>query len=250
MENPGPVLARKPIGWFLNRFGLSQRNEGIVLLSEFQQALKHLLSKPGMTVEGTLGSEMEPSCKPDMNQAQFGVNKVEVQDTLLPPRIDQAGATLAGLEIEAWTAFHAAENTDQTLADRTFPQDPVHDRFLAMRLWKKFVAGAGLLSQLFCVVDKDRGLFFSEGQEFAAPNPEQVVDEPLKCSRERDRQVACVANAVKTGEHRDDQTGRLGNEARQRSHGVLFQKWLEKAPPLWRENALLLLLFGCGQRQR
>jgi hypothetical protein len=73
---------------------------------------------------------------------------------------------------------------------------------------KEFVASAGLLSQLLRVVDKDLGLFPSKGHEFAASNPEHVVDETLKGPRARNRQVASEANAVKTREHGNDQAGK------------------------------------------
>ena len=86
MENLGPPLARKPIGKSLGRFGVIQRNEGIVLLGESQPPLQHLLSQPGMTVDANLGSEREPSGEPDVNQAQIRIKEIKVQDALLSPR--------------------------------------------------------------------------------------------------------------------------------------------------------------------
>jgi hypothetical protein len=185
-----------------------------------------------MTVDANLGSEREPGGEPDVNQAQIRIKEIKVQDALLPPRVDQAGTILTVLDFEAWAALHAAKNADESLADRTLSQDLVDNRFLAMRSLKELVFGASLLRQSLRVLDNDLGLFLSKDHEFAAPNPEDVVDEALKRRPACDRQITREANPVKTREHGNDQTGKLGDEARQRLHGVLLLRGWFLAKPI------------------
>ena len=59
------------------------------------------------------------------------------------------------------------------------------------------------------------------------------------------RQMSLEDDAVETGEHGDDQAGKLGDEARQRLHGVLLRKGLVQTL-FWRRTPFLLILFGCG----
>jgi len=209
-----------------------------------------MLSQPGMAVNANLDSEREPGRKPNVNQAQFMVKEIEVQDALLSSRPHEAGTILTVLESETWTALHAAENTDESFVDRTFAQDFVDDRFLAVKSLKELVWSAGLLRQPLRVLDKRLGLLLGKRHEFAAWNSEYVIDDTLEGLPSRNRQVACEANSVKTGEHRDDQAGELGDEARQYPHGVLLQSGWLRHHHCGGRTPVLLLLFGCGRRQR
>jgi hypothetical protein len=87
---------------------------------------------------------------------------------------------------------------------------------------EKSVFGTGLLGQLLGIVDEGLGLFLGEGHEVTPSDLEDVIDEAFEGRPIGDGQVTLEDDAVKTGEHSDDQTGKLDDEARQRLHGVLL----------------------------
>jgi hypothetical protein len=176
-----------------------------------------------MTVDADLDGEREPGRQPDVDQAQFGIEEVEVQDALLSACFDQVGTTLAGGQPEAGAAFHAAEDTDQAFADRSFSEDGLDDRLLAMSPLKESIRGAGLLGQALGVIDQGLGLLLGKGHELTPSDFENVIDEPFEGRPIGDGQMTRETHAVETREHGDDQAGKLGNEARQRFHGVLLQ---------------------------
>ena len=103
---------------------------------------------------------------------------------------------------------------------------------------KESVFDAGLLGHPLGVVDHGVGLFLGEVHEVAAADLEDVVDEAFEGRPIGDGQVALEDDAVKAGEHGDDQAGKLGDEARQRLHGVL--RWVGglKQTPFCREDAV------------
>ena len=87
-----------------------------------------------------------------------------------------------------------------------------------------------------------------------AADLQNAIDEVLEFAGSRQGQMALEDDAVKTGEHGDDQAGKLGDEARQRLHGVLLWKGLVQTP-FWRENAvfahpLWLRLCRVGGREK
>ena len=90
------------------------------------------LGQPGVAVDVDLDGEREPGRQADVDQAQLGIEEVEVQDALLPARVDQAGAVLAGDQLEAGAALHAAEDADQALEDRSLSEDLIDQLVLAM----------------------------------------------------------------------------------------------------------------------
>ena len=186
-------------------------------------SFEHLLSQPGVAVDVDLDGEREPSRQPDVDQAQVGIEEVEVEHALRPACVDQAGAVLGVGQLEAGAAFHAAEDADQPFADRPLSQKLVDELILAVGALEVVVLGAGLLGQALGVIDQGFGLFLSEIHEVAASNLEDVVDEPFESRSVGDGQIALEDDAVKAREHGDDQVGKLGDEARQRLHGVLLR---------------------------
>src|SRR5262249_5907547 len=150
--------------------------------------------------------------------------EVEVQDALLPPRIDQARSVGAGGQPEAGAALQAAEDTDQALDQiGSLSQDLIDQLVLAMGPLKEAVFDAGLLGHPLGVVDHGVGLILGEGHEVAPSDLENVVDEAFEGWPIADGEVALEDHAVEAGEHGDDHAGKLGDEARQRLHGVLLR---------------------------
>ena len=156
-------------------------------------------------------------------RAQLGIEEVEVQDALLSALVDQAGPVLAGDELEAGAAFHAAENTDQALENGPLSEDLIDQFVLADFALQESVFGPGLLGQSLGVLDHSLGLFLSESHEVLASDPEDMIDEPFEGRPVGDGQIALEDDAVKARQHGDDQAGKLGDEARQRLHGVLLR---------------------------
>src|SRR5262249_38801640 len=83
---------------------------------------------------------------------------------------------------------------------------------------------------------------------------QDAVDEMLEFTGGGQRQMTLEDDTVETGEHGDNQAGKLGDEARQRLHGVLLREGPEQ-PLFWRQNAvfthpLWLRLCRVGNRSR
>src|SRR5262249_32517019 len=146
-----------------------------------------------------------PGLQADMDQAQLRVEEVEVQHALLPPRIDQARASLATDELEAGAAFHAAEHGDQALDEvRSLAQDLIDEPVLAVGPPEEAVFDAGLLGRSLGAVDQGLGLTLGEGHEVAAADLEDAVDEALEGRPIGDGEVALEDDAIEAGEHGDD----------------------------------------------
>jgi hypothetical protein len=82
---------------------------------------------------------------------------------------------------------------------------------------------AGLRGRSPGALDQGLGLLLGEGHEVAAADLEDVIDEALQRRPIGDGEVAPEEDAVEAGEHGDDQSGKPGDEARPRLHGVLLR---------------------------
>ena len=87
---------------------------------------------------------------------------------------------------------------------------------------KRYSAPASCAIRLACSTS-DPDCSSSEGHEVGAADLKDVVDELLKSRTVVEGEVALEDDAVEAREHGDDQAGKLGDEARQRLHGVLLQ---------------------------
>src|SRR6516165_1371779 len=232
VEDLGPVLIGERIGQLLSGLGIVQGREGVVLQVKTQPSLEHLLFQPGVTIDVDLDGQREPSRQADVDQPQLGIEKVEVQDALLAALVAQAGAGLGGDELEAGTAFHTAEDTDQALENGPLPENLIDQFVLAALALKEAVFSPGFLGQTLGVLDQSVGLFSSEGHEILSSNPQDMIDKPFEGRPVGDGQIALENDAVKAREHGDDQTGKLGDEARKRLHGVLLRHGAHSNPIL------------------
>src|SRR5579883_2606681 len=246
-EDLGPLQLGERIGQFLRGFGVVQGGEGIVLEVEPQPPFEHLPGQGGVAIDVDLDREREPGRQADVDQAQLRVEEVGVQDALLPPRIDQARSALAGGQPEAGAALHAAEDDDQALDQvGSLSQDLVDQLVLAMGPLKEAVVAAGFLGHLLGVVDDGVGLFLGEGHEVAPPDLEDVVAEAFEGRAVGEGQMAREEDAIEAGEHGDDQAGKLGDEARQRLHGVLRWSGASREPHSAVRTPSLPALTGRG----
>ena len=108
---------------------------------------EHLLCQPGVAVDVDLDGEREPGRQPDVDQAQLGIEEVEVEHALRSACVDQAGPVLGVDQLEAGAAFHAAEDADQPFADRPLSQQLVDQLVFAVSTLEVVVLGTGLLGQ-------------------------------------------------------------------------------------------------------
>jgi hypothetical protein len=171
-----------------------------------------------------------------VDQIQLGIEEVKVQHTLLSACANQTGPTFTVPEFEAWAALHAAEDTNQSRVDRSLSKDVIDKSLLAMSALKVPVFDAGPLGHVLGVVDHDLGLFLSKGHEITATDLQDVVDEAFERLRVGDVQIALEDHPIEAREHCDDQLGKLGDEARQRVHGVLLQYGMVGKPILEAER--------------
>ena len=74
--------------------------------------------------------------------------------------------------------------------------------------------------------------------EVATTNIQNAIHEVLEFTGSRQSEMALEDDAVKTGQHGNDQAGKLGNEARQRLHGVLLRKGAATNPILRAERRI------------
>jgi len=137
--------------------------------------------------------------------------------------VDKTRAILAPDQLEAGASLHAAEYADQPIDDGPLSQNLVNQFVLAVIALKEPVFGAGFSGHSLSIVDEGLGLFFGKGHELTSPDLKDVIDEAFKGRPVGNGQVGFQDHAVKAGEHGHDQAGKLGNEARQRLHGVLLQ---------------------------
>src|SRR5262249_10078720 len=95
------------------------------------------------------------------------------------------------------------------------------------------VGAASLPRPVLGVIDQSVGILRCEGlHEVGTANFQDVIDEAFKFVGSCQGQMALEDDAVKTGEHSNDQAGKLGDEARQRLHGVLLWKGARTNPIL------------------
>src|SRR5512143_4356540 len=87
--------------------------------------------------------------------------------------------------------------------------------------------------------DQAIGVLRSDGlHEIGAADFENAIDEVLEFVGSRQGEMALEDDAVKAGEHGADQAGKLGDEARQRLHGVLLRTGAGANPSLAVERLL------------
>jgi hypothetical protein len=70
-----------------------------------------------VAVEVDLERKGKPGCQADVDHAQVGIEKVEVEHTLNSASVDQTRPVLSMDQPEAWAAFHAAGDADQPIVD-------------------------------------------------------------------------------------------------------------------------------------
>ena len=202
-----------------------------MLLHEAQLLLHHLLGQPFVAVDVDLDGERQPGLQADVDQAELGIEEVVVEHPLLSVSTDELGPLGAGHECEGRTGFQSAEDADESLGDALVADEVVGPLVLAELAGAIDVGAAGLPSPFLGMLDQTVGVLGGQGfHEVGAANFQNAIDEVFEFAGSRQGEMALEDDAVKTGEHGDDQAGKLGDEARQRLHGVLLRKGLVQTP--------------------
>src|SRR5262249_26197966 len=147
------------------------------------------------------------------------------EDPLLPRSTDELGAIGARHESKGGAGFLGAEDADKSLGDALVACELLSPPVLAELAGAILVGAASLPRPVLGVIDQSVGILRCEGlHEVGTANFQDVIDEAFKFVGSCQGQMALEDDAVKTGEHSNDQAGKLGDEARQRLHGVLLWK--------------------------
>ena len=173
-----------------------------------------------------------------MDQAELGIKEVVIEDALLSVSADEFGSLRPVNECEGGTGFQCAKDADESLGDRLVADEIVSPLVLAELASAIEVGAAVFPSPFLSMLDEAIGVLGCQGfHELGAADVQDAIDEVFQFAGSRQGQMTLEDDAVETGEHGDDQACKLGDEARQRLHGVLLRKGLVQTP-FWPENAV------------
>ena len=229
--------------------GVVELCERVVLLHEAQFLLHHLLGEPFVAIDVDLDSERQPGLQANVDQAELGIEEVVIEDPLLPGSADELGPVGTRHKREGRTRLLGAEDTDKSLGDTLVADEVLGPLVLAELAGAIQVDSASLPRPALSMRDETVRVLRRHGfHEVGAANFQNAIDEVFEFAGSRQGQMALEDDAVKTGEHGDDQAGKLGDEARQRLHGVLLQKGSSTNPILRVERRLCstYLVVGVG----
>ena len=207
--------------------GVVELGERVVLLHEAQLLVHHLLGEPLVAVDVDLDGERQPGLEADVDQAELTVEEVVVEDPLLAGPADELRPFRPGHECERRTGFQGTEDAHESLGDALVSDEVVGPLVLAELAGAIRVGAAGLLRPVLGMRDQAIGVLGCQGlHEVATADLQDAVDEVLEFAGGGQGQMALEDDAVEAGEHGDDEAGKLGDEARQRLHGVLLREGL------------------------
>ena len=125
----------------------------------------------------------------------------------------------------------SAEDADESLGDALVSDEVLGPLVLAELAGAIHVVTGSLLRPVPGMSDQTVRVLGGDGfHEVGPADLQNAIDEVLEFAGSRQGEMALEDDSVKTGEHSDDQAGKLGDEARQRLHGVLLRKGLVQTP--------------------
>src|SRR5262249_55501136 len=188
---------------------------------------------PLRAIDVDLDGEREPSLQADGDQAELGIEEVVVEDPLLSGSADELRPIGAGDQRQGGAGFWGAEDADESLGDALVADEVLGPRVLAERAGAILGGAAGLRRPFPGLLDQAIGVLGGDRlHEIGAADLEDAIDEGLEFAGSGQGEMALEDDAIKTGEHGDDQTGKLGDEARQRLQGVLLRSGARANPIL------------------
>lgn len=221
-EDLGPVEPSESIGLTLSFGRFVELGEGVVLADEAQAQTNQLLREPMVAVGVDLEREGSPGLQADVDEAQLRIEKVVVEDALLPRPGDESGPFLAGDEGERIAGFQSAEDADETVFDGLFAEEPFRPGFFLKRTGAIEIRSPRLASDPLGVLDERFGPLGSDDvHEVATPNLERPIDESFEFRRRCDGKMTFEDHAVKAMQRANDETGKLGDETPYCVHGIL-----------------------------
>jgi hypothetical protein len=174
-----------------------------------------LLGQPFVAIGVVLDGERQSALQANVDQAEPGIEEVVIEDPLLSVSTDELGPLRARHECEGRTGFLRAEDDDKSLGDALVSEEILGPFVLSELAGARFVGATGLPSPDLGVLDQAVGVLGRQSfPEIGAANFQNAIDEVFEFAGSRQGEMALEDDAVKTGEHGDNQAGKLGNEAR------------------------------------
>jgi len=136
---------------------------------------------------------------------------------------DEARAVVPVEELEAGTAFHAAQHADQSLGQTPLKGNLVGQVVLALSALEKAIGGVCGHSQILGVSHDTLGLPLSKLEEVLAFDLQDVIDEAFEAAGVAKGKIALEQDPVEAGESGYNQGEELGDESDQGLHDVLLQ---------------------------
>ena len=233
------MSAANAVGEALGLDGVVELGERVVLLHEAQLLLHHLLGQPFVAVDVDLDGERQPGLQADVDQTELGIEEIVVEDALLSLPTDELGPLGSGDEREGRAGFQSAEDADEPLGNALVADEVLGPLILAELAGAIHVGAAGLLRPVLGVCDQAVGRLGCHGfQEVGAADFQDAINEVFEFAGSCQGEMALEDDAVEAGEHGDDQAGKLGDEARQRLHGVLLRNGARANPILKAERRI------------
>lgn len=210
--------------------------EGVVGLNEAEAALLHLPGEPVVTIDVDLRGEREEALQTDVDQAELGIDEIEVEDTLRALAEGEARPVLAVQQLDGAAGFHATEDGDEAVVVGALTQELSNQLLLVVLALQELVRHAGLLRQLLAMLDEALGLLLDERQEILAFELEGVIDEAVEVVVTAEGKMAMKNDSIMAGEGGYNGRRESLDEA---VHGVLLQRVVWQHP-LERKTPFLL----------
>src|SRR5205814_5214570 len=132
--------------------------ERVVLLHEAQLLLDHLLGQPLVAIDVDLDGERQPGLQADVDQAELGIEKVVIEDPLLPRSADELRSIGAGDECKGGTGFLGAQDADKSFEDALVSYELLSPLVLAELAGAILVGAASLPRPVLGVIDQSVGV--------------------------------------------------------------------------------------------
>jgi hypothetical protein len=212
VQGRGPVESSELVRETLRPLRTRDRDEGVVAVAEHQAQSLHAASQPLVAVDVDLHREREPRRSPHVDEAEHGVDQVEVVNQALAPCRLQVRTICAHGQAKRLHRLDGTEDTDQPASNTVLAGDLSRELLLAhesgeIPVRATCVLGYQLRVGLQAAGDVERQLL-----EFLEPDAHRVHP-GLQALGVADRQMAFEDHPVETGQTAHDPVAMLHDEA-------------------------------------
>src|SRR5262249_47434310 len=225
-----PVQTPEAVGQGLGPYGVVQLREGVVVLHEADAVPVELACQPVVAVGVGLEGEGDPGLQAQVDQAELGVEEVEVEDALGPGGEGQARGATAVAELDGAAGLLTAQDADEPLAEAPVADGLLDDLLLSVAALEVVVGGLVLLGELLGVVNELVGFLLQPREEVLARDAEDAVHEAVEVGLAAEGQVAFEDDSIGAGEDAEEGRSELDEERAGAVHGVLLRKGASATP--------------------